>query len=171
MNPREEIKDIAPKLSQWKHPEGYTLPADYFVDLSDNVLLRAKEIENLEPYFNSLSDQVMNKIKEEEKGKVIPIRSYLKYVVAAAMLITVGTLLWSNQAKESTMPTYAMLETSEELDFIIDEIAMEDIFDSEFIDDESLDEILVYDLELIAVDDFAEEILYNASDDILEEFL
>ena len=38
MNPREEIKDLAPKLFEWKHSEGYKVPVDYFDNLYVSVM-------------------------------------------------------------------------------------------------------------------------------------
>ena len=171
MNPREEIKDIAPTLSEWKHSEGYTVPSNYFERLSYNVLEYVEETKKLEPYFQSLPNQVMSKVKQEEKGKVMPIRSYYKYGLAAAILIVAGTILWSTVIEETIAPTYSMIEYSEDLDYIINEISIEDIFDSEFIDDESLDEILVSGEEQYSADDSAEDVLFDADDELLEEFL
>lgn len=171
MNPREEIKDMALKLSQWKHNEGYTVPSSYFNNLSDNVIKRIEEGEKLEPYFQSLPDQVINKIKREEKVKVMSIRSYYKYGVAAAILIAAGTMLWSSLIEETITPAYSTIEGSEDLDYIVDEVSMEDIFDSEFIDDESLDEIFASGEEQIFTNESAEDLLFDADDELLEEFL
>lgn len=171
MNPREEIKDMAPELSHWKHNEGYTVPSSYFNNLSDNVIKRVEEGEKLEPYFQSLPDQVINKIKREEKVKVVSIRSYFKYGTAAAILIAAGTMLWSSLIEETITPTYSMIEDIEDLDYIIEEISMEDIFDSEFIDNESLDEIFASGEEQYSTDESAEDLLFDADDELLEEFL
>ena len=171
MNPREEIKKIAPTLSQWNHNEGYLVPSNYFDKLSNNVINRVEETEKLEPYFESLHDRVMNKVKEEEKRKVIPISSFYKYGIAAAILITAGTMLWTNLKEETIVPTYSMTENVEDLDYIVNEISMEDIFDSEFIDDESLDEIFGSGEDLISSDDSIEDLLFEGGDELLEELL
>ena len=94
MNPREEIKDLAPKLFDWRHSEGYKVPVDYFDNLYVSVMRHIQETEKLEPYFQSLPNQVMNKIKREEKVKAVSIKSYFKYSIAAAILISVGTMMW-----------------------------------------------------------------------------
>ena len=171
MNPREEIKNIAPTLSKWKHTEGYVVPADYFEKLSNNVINRVEETEKLESYFESLPNEVMNKVKHKEKRKVLPIRSFYKYGVAAAILITVGTVLWPSLMEETITPTYSMTENNEDLDFIVDEISMEDIFDSDFIDDESLDEIFAIGEDPISSDDSIKDLLFDGDDELLEELL
>lgn len=171
MNPREEIKDIAPTLSQWNHSEGYIVPSNYFENLSNDMMVRLETTEKLDPYFLSLPDQLMAKIKEEEKTKVMTFKSYYKYVIAAGLLIAAGTMLWTNLVEEIGGSAYSMIEDSEDLDYIIDELSMEDIFDVEFIDDESLEEILANGEEQYTTDDLAEDLLYDAKDELLEEFL
>ena len=171
MNPREEIKDIAPNLSQWKLSEGYSVPTDYFGSLNESIIERVDESEKLESYFTSLPDQVMQKIKQEEKSKVVSLGSYFKYGVAAALLLAVGSMIYSNLLEEAVLPSYSMIETSEDFNYIIDEISLEDIFDSEFIDDESLEELLVSGEDEFSADDLAEEFIFDADDETLEEFL
>lgn len=171
MSPREEIKDVAPKLSEWKHSEGYKVPLDYFDNLPACVMKHIQETEKLEPYFQSLPDQVMNKIKREEKVKVVSIRSYFKYGIAASILISIGTMVWSSLLEETTTPTYSMIESSEDYNYIVEELSMEDIFDSEFIDDESLDEIFASEETQYSADESAEDLLFDADDELLEEFL
>jgi len=171
MNPREEIKDLAPKLSEWKHSEGFKVPVDYFDNLSVSVMKHMQETEKLEPYFQSLPDQVINKIKREEKVKVMSIRSYFKYSIAAVILISVGTMMWSSLLEESTTLNYSMIEGSEDYNYIVEELSMEDIFDSEFIDDESLDEIFASEEGQYSADESSEDLLFDVDDELLEEFL
>lgn len=171
MKPREEIKDIAPILSQWEHKEAYSVPIDYFANLPGSMIERVTQSKELEPYFMSLPDQVMNKIKQEDKGKVVSIRTYYKYVVAATLLLVVGTMVWSSMTADPAATTYAMFESNEDLEYIFDEIPLVDILDSEFVDDETFEEVLVNVEDQLYLDEIAEEILFYADDEILEEFL
>lgn len=170
MNPREEIKDIAPKLSLWKYKEGYTVPEGYFENLSDRMLDRVLEEEKLEPYFTSLPNEVMRKIKEEDKGKIISIRPFLKYVAAAVIMLSIGTLVWNN-LNDSEPDLLASIEDSEELDYIIESVSIEDIFDTDIFDDDILDEVLANEEYDIPLNDSAEDFLFDADDELLEEFL
>ena len=170
MSPREEIKDLAPKLFEWKHSEGYNVPVDYFDNLSVSVMKHIQETEKLELYFLSLPDQVMNKIRREEKGKAMSTKSYFKYSIAAVILISVGTMMWSSLLEEPTTSTYSMIEGSEDYNYIVEELSMEDIFDSEFIDDESLYEILASEKEQYFIDESSEDFLFDVDDELLEEF-
>ena len=170
MNPREEIKDIAPKLSLWKYKEGYTVPKGYFENLSDKMYERVLEEEKLEPYFTSLPNEVMRKIQEEDKGKVISIRPFFKYAIAAAFMFLIGTLVWTNlDGGEPDLLT--SIESSDDLDYIIESVSIEDIFDSEFFDNEILDEVLANEEYETQLNDSAEDFLFDADDELLEEFL
>lgn len=169
MNPREEIKDIAPELSRWTHEEGYEVPVDYFSSLSDIMVAKVEEKEKLKPYFDSLPDQIMSRVREEKQR--VSISRYYKYGVAAAILILVGNMLWSNFNNEIVAPTYSMMEYNEDLEYIVDEVSMEDIFDTEFIDDESLEEVLTSGVDPFYTDDSAEHLFLDADDELLEDFL
>ncbi len=171
MNPREEIKDIAPKLSLWKYGEGYKIPDGYFEGLSDRICERVEEDEKLDKYFSALPDEVMQKIKQEQKGKVMSIRPFLKYAVAAAFFMIMGTLVWNNVDSEFASDQTVSLEDSEELNYIIEAISLEDIFDTEFIDDETFEEILVNEDDEFIFNNSTEELLYEVDDELLEEFL
>lgn len=175
MNPREEIKEIANTLSQWKHDEGYVIPEGYFNNVSNLVMDRVAEEEKLEPYFEALPDRVMDRIKQEEDNsnhsKTINIKPLYKYLVAAAMLMVAGTLIWSNQEVQPVAPVYSMNEYTQDLEYIEEEMSLEEILDSEFIEDELLDEILVSGEEYYSADESAEDILYEVGDELLEEFL
>ena len=170
MNPREEIKDLAPKLFDWRHSEGYKVPVDYFDNLYVSVMRHMQETEKLEPYFQSLSNQVMLKIKREEKVKAVSIKSYFKYSIAAAILISAGIMMWSSLLEELTISTYSMIEGSEDYNYIVQELSVEDIFDLEFIDDETLDEIFTSEEGQYFIDESSEDLLFNVDDELLEEF-
>jgi len=170
MNPREEIKDLAPKLFDWKHSEGYKVPVDYFDNLYVSVMRHTQETEKLEPYFQSLPNQVMNKIKREEKVKAVSIKSYFKYSIAAAILISAGTMMWSSLLEEFTISTYSIIEGSEDYNYVVQELSVEDIFDLEFIDDETLDEIFTSEEGQYFIDESSEDLLFDVDDELLEEF-
>ena len=170
MNPREEIKDLAPKLFDWRHSEGYKVPVDYFDNLYVSVMRHMQETEKLEPYFQSLSNQVMLKIKREEKVKAVSIKSYFKYSIAAAILISAGIMMWSSLLEELTISTYSMIEGSEDYNYIVQELSVEDIFDLEFIDDETLDEIFTSEEGQYFIDESSEDLLFDVDDELLEEF-
>ncbi len=170
MNPREEIKDLAPKLFDWRHSEGYKVPVDYFDNLYVSVMRHIQETEKLEPYFQSLPNQVMLKIKREEKVKAVSIKSYFKYSIAAAILISAGIMMWSSLLEELTISTYSMIEGSEDYNYIVQELSVEDIFDLEFIDDETLDEIFTSEEGQYFIDESSEDLLFNVDDELLEEF-
>lgn len=176
MDPREEIKDIAPTLSQWQHEEGYTVPSGYFDQLSDAVLSRVHEGDKMDLYFNSLPDRVMNKIDQEENrskenvSKVLPIRAFYKYAVAAALLIAVGTMVWTTTSDDITPDTYVMSVETEELNYILDNVSLDDFLTSDIIEDEVFEALLVSDVEY--EEESIDALFYNISDDdILEEFL
>ncbi len=171
MNPREEIKVIAPTLSRWKISDRSTVPSDYFDTLADKVLESVEVAEKMEEYFQSLPDQVIHKIKQEETTNVNPILSYYKYVIAASIFIAVGTILWSSLTNETVSPSYSMIEIGEDLDYIIDEISVEDIFDFEFIDDKTFEEVLVSEDGQFSEEDLVDDLLFDVDDEILEEFL
>ncbi len=170
MNSREEIKDLAPKLYDWKHSEGYKVPVDYFDNLSVSVMKHMQETEKLEPYFQSLPNQVMNKIKCEEKVNAVSIKSYFKYSIAAAILISVGTMMWPSLLEDSTILNDSMIEDNEDYNYVVQELSVEDIFDLEFIDDETLDEIFASEEGQYFIDESSEDLLFDVDDELLEEF-
>lgn len=171
MDPKEEIKDIAPKLSLWKYKEGFQVPEGYFENLSNSVQVKIEERQNLDPYFDSLPDQVMNRIEQENSKKIISIQTYLKYAVAALFFVSIGTLLWNNIQEDITTPSLAIIEDTEEIDYIIESISIEDIFNTEFIDDADLDEIFANEDDDLFLIESVEEVLHDAEDALLEEFL
>lgn len=172
MEHRNEIKDIAPTLSKWNQKEGYTIPKDYFDGLSDNILNRANEEGNLEPYFSSLPDQVMDKLKKEESTKVITIRSWYRYGAVAALLIAVGSIIWSYNSDDTHLETYAVSTEAEELEYILDNVTIDEFLNSDIIDDATFEELLVSGEENAIVIESIEDLFYTYDDDeLLEEFL
>ena len=142
----------------------------YFDNLYVSVMRHMQETEKLEPYFQSLPNQVMNKIKREEKVKAVSIKSYFKYSIAAAILISAGTMMWSSLLGELTISTYSMVEGSEDYNYVVQELSVEDIFDLEFIDDETLDEIFTSEEGQYFIDESSEDLLFDVDDELLEEF-
>jgi hypothetical protein len=129
-----------------------------------------QETEKLEPYFQSLPNQVMNKIKREEKVKAVSIKSYFKYSIAAAILISVGTMMWPSLLEDSTILNDSMIEDNEDYNYVVQELSVEDIFDLEFIDDETLDEIFASEEGQYFIDESSEDLLFDVDDELLEEF-
>ena len=112
----EELANLSPFLSTIKREMPFSVPQNYFEELSDNVLQSAKaidfvndEMENLSPlmkslkdknvyttpldYFENFSGSVLSKIKNEpKKAKVISIGSRKTWLRIAAAAIIVGII-------------------------------------------------------------------------------
>jgi hypothetical protein len=100
----------------------------------------------------------------------VSIKSYFKYSIAAAILISAGTMMWSSLLGELTISTYSMVEGSEDYNYVVQELSVEDIFDLEFIDDETLDEIFTSEEGQYFIDESSEDLLFDVDDELLEEF-
>jgi hypothetical protein len=112
----EELAGLSPFLSTIKREMPFSVPQNYFEELSDNVLQSAKAIdfvndkaENIPAllkglkdknvyttpldYFENFSDSVLSKIKNEpKKAKVISIGSRKTWLRVAAAAIVVGLI-------------------------------------------------------------------------------
>jgi hypothetical protein len=112
----EELAGLSPFLSTIKREMPFSVPQNYFEELSDNALQSAKaidfvndEAENIPAllkglkdknvyttplgYFENFSDSVLSKIKNEpKKAKVISIGSRKTWLRVAAAAIVVGLI-------------------------------------------------------------------------------
>lgn len=112
----EELANLSPFLSTIKKEMPFSVPQNYFEELSDNVLQSAKaidfvndEAENIPAilkglkdknvyttplgYFENFSDSVLSKINHEpKKAKVISIGSRKTWLSVAAAAIVVGII-------------------------------------------------------------------------------
>ena len=63
-----------------------------------------------------------------------------------------------------------MIEDNEDYNYVVQELSVEDIFDLEFIDDETLDEIFTSEEGQYFIDESSEDLLFDVDDELLEEF-
>lgn len=171
MDPKQELKKIAPNLAQLDQTKGYRVPHDYFANLSDKLMDRVYEEERLQPYFANLSDQVLDKINKEKATNIVSIRSFFRYAIAAVFLLTMGSLLWMNTANDFDQPIYASIEETDDLDFILDNVSLEEILSSEQIEDDVFEEIFASEDIYIYSEESLGNLFYETNDDdLLEEF-
>ena len=78
--------------------------------------------------------------------------------------------MWSSLLEEFTISTYSIIEGSEDYNYVVQELSVEDIFDLEFIDDETLDEIFASEEGQYFIDESSEDLLFDVDDELLEEF-
>ena len=78
--------------------------------------------------------------------------------------------MWSSLLEEFTISTYSIIEGSEDYNYVVQELSVEDIFDLEFIDDETLDEIFTSEEGQYFIDESSEDLLFDVDDELLEEF-
>ncbi|MFK5879423.1 MAG: hypothetical protein QM478_07990 [Flavobacteriaceae bacterium] len=114
---REELKNIAPKLSELKSIKtGFEVPNGYFDSLEDKVMskLITEDTNDIpEGYFDTIEDRVFEKIKNEET-KVISLKSrFVKIAapmaIAASILLLIALQLFNTNQED----LFANLETSE----------------------------------------------------------
>ena len=116
---QEELKNIAPKLSELKSLKtGFVVPNEYFESFENKLIskihLGIKNTNDIpEGYFDTIEDRVFEKIKKEE-SKVISLKSrFVKIaapIVVAASILLLITLQLFNRNQEDL---FANLETSE----------------------------------------------------------
>jgi len=175
MDYKEELQDIAPTLAQWSEKEGYIVPTGYFESLADTVIARSSEQNDMQSYFDELPNQVWDRIQQEGKEvkSTVSIRSFYRYGAAAAVLIAIGSFVWSYMAdnEEVLSPAYATTAEAEEFDYILNYVSLAEILDADILDDEILEDILALE-QTTEYEDDIDEYLYDINDDeILEEFL
>lgn len=113
----EELKNIAPKLSELKSMKtGFEVPHDYFESIEERVIskLKTEDINDIpESYFETIEDRVFEKIKNEAP-KVISLKSRFTKIVTpiaiAASILLLITLQLFNSSQEDV---FANLDTSE----------------------------------------------------------
>jgi adenylate kinase len=109
---QEELESISPLLADIDKTPSFSIPAGYFEQLSTQVLQKIsvqEELESISPllaeipkafplsvpagYFDQLTGNVLAAVKPT---KVIPMRRYLKWAIAACLLATIsaGTLFF-----------------------------------------------------------------------------
>lgn len=134
----EELESLSPFLSKLNKKTPFSLPDNYFKELADNAMAGAKavefvndELENLPlvlselknknvyeipaGYFENFSATVLNKIKTQQRAKVISINkktNWLKYTAAAAVIGFIATtaVLIFNNKKPGTLYSYAKID-------------------------------------------------------------
>ena len=122
----EELSMLSPLLSKAGKKNPYTVPEDFFNELSENMISGMKavsfvkdELETLHPlmsdlrnkntytvpdgYFDQLPQMILHRVKKQEPAKVVSLKqnkSWLKYAVAAAVtgvVFTIGILTFNNK--------------------------------------------------------------------------
>ncbi|MFN8295491.1 MAG: hypothetical protein U0T69_04810 [Chitinophagales bacterium] len=121
-----ELKEISPLLLQIKENEKpLVIPADYFLQLADNLMLEIKSESDLlasikkektevpENYFDTFGDTIISKIKEQEtiieRGKIIElpkqehkIFTLFKRVALAASIVV--AVIFVKQVQQPDLP-------------------------------------------------------------------
>ncbi|MUH37796.1 hypothetical protein D9O36_18240 [Zobellia amurskyensis] len=148
------------KKNPFKAPEGYFEEFDkkLFEKLSSegSVIPKKEGFKLPDGYFDSLSDKLQHKLKEEQQGKVIPLKSYKKYyyaVAAVAAILVVALTLNLNKTNEIGFDDLAQSDieyyfdqneldlTSYELAEVVpvNELEITDMFDSNFSEENVLE--------------------------------
>ena len=117
---KEELESLSPLLNSLSKQLPFDLPENYFEDLSEQALVGVKaiefvneELENLSPlmsslkskplykvpsgYFGTLPEKILNKVKNQQSGKLIsinPARRIMKYAVAAMVVGVIAIGSW-----------------------------------------------------------------------------
>ena len=79
-------------------------------------------------------------------------------------------MMWPSLLEDSTILNDSMIEDNEDYNYVVQELSVEDIFDLEFIDDETLDEIFASEEGQYFIDESSEDLLFDVDDEFLEEF-
>ena len=82
---QDELRSIAPKLSEIERKEAFSVPDDYFVDLS-----------------NRINDRIISGNKEKIKTNHAPGLRYLYAAVFSALILAV-TFIYMNREKNNTV--------------------------------------------------------------------
>ncbi|MXV50841.1 hypothetical protein GS399_07630 [Pedobacter sp. HMF7647] len=85
--------------------EAFEIPADYFEGLTENINSRILLEQNLaqpglavpENYFEDLSSRIIAKTKPAKIRRINPLRSWISYAAAAAVLVAVTTGILINK--------------------------------------------------------------------------
>ncbi len=133
---KDEIKEIAPRLLAVGNKNPYTVPPNYFENLTLDTTGTNQSVPK--DYFDGLTEKVMSEVKTEKQAKVFSLN--IKKWVAAASIIGIGlvsyiTMTTSDQS--ITSDTYAAdIELEEALEYLIenDEINISDAIDLTQID-------------------------------------
>ena len=152
-NIRDELKGIAPNLSQMKGTEGYSVPPVYFRELQNKVL-----------------DQLQNEKQEQRAGNWLSelIRNYLnpRYALALATLVIVvvtavvlsedndTALLASISSEEAYAYVYGHIGDYETMDLY----TLAYVEDADFFIDEFSDEEINYAIDVLLEDIDAESL-------------
>lgn len=170
MKLREEIKDIAPTLAHWDQEEYQKVPAGYFDTLPDQVMDRIQQEEDLKPYFQSLPQQVMSKLQATSRPKV-SIYKMLSVAAVFVLLIT-ATILFQSKNDSATQELY--VSHDETFEYLLDEIEsieIEDLLETNIITEQNISDLLSANSELNISDQSMQIIISELNDDQLYDLL
>lgn len=156
-NVHEELKDIAPGLSQMKSSEGYSVPPVYFKELQAKVMGQIHAEQHEEPAGNWLTDM----LRQYFTPRYAFAMATVTMVIVAALVFRNGgndtsvlasitsedayEYVYGNISEYETMDLYSLAER-ENADYVLDvfsdgelDIAIDALLDD--IDTESLEEL------------------------------
>jgi hypothetical protein len=155
-NVHDELKNIAPELSQMRSAEGYSVPPVYFKELQDKVLGRIQNEPQKEPVGYWLRDLVQHYFKPRY---ALAMATVLIIIVAAvvfkggdeaSLLASISSedayeYVYGHITEYETMDLYTLADI-EDADFLLDGFSDEELNDAidallDDIDTESLEEL------------------------------
>lgn len=173
-----EIKEIAPTLASLEKKNPFIVPQGYFLSLENKTLDALGEkpiIGNTPPegYFDSLSDQVLERVAREEKTKVIPFykRSWLN--IAASFIIVAGAIYLMNSHPtgiENTTEFAMDIEADEALDYLVEsgDLNLSDLLSLDIDEYDLANETSNFEIiEEADLDDFLNELDLDDLEDLL----
>jgi hypothetical protein len=136
LDPKQELEGLSTLLSGISKQVPYEVPKNYFVDLSDQVVVGAKaiefvneELENLSPlmyslkeknvyevpegYFESLAQNILVEAKKQQPAKLIalrPMRKIMRFAVAAVLVGVMAIGGWFNLKPPTNNDAVAKIE-------------------------------------------------------------
>jgi len=172
-----ELKDLSPLVAEIPRNNVLSVPEHYFDSLDAHILFKINDTYAGVPegYFERLPGEIMNRIRNEKRVKVISVKSvFLQYAVAAVFTGLIGLTLFSffNAREEKSTLLYA------EAKKIMNSGRYEEVFES--LPEEEIENYLSaqgHDVEAALVANAAynkelpDEIDYLLKENTLDEFL
>ena len=127
-NIHNEIKEIAPMLAGMDKKNPFVVPKGYFSSLENRTLDSLGKKSTLtnstpEGYFDTLTDQILERVSQEEKTKVIPLYKRTWLTIAASFILVAGAIYLMNTQSDGidNNPEYTLdIEADEALDYLVE---------------------------------------------------
>ncbi len=126
---KDEITDIAPKLSEIGNRNPYRVPVSYF----DELAIDLDTTQNVpEDYFTHLSDQVLSEVSAEKETKVFTINRRIWAAAASILLLCTVSFYTMTSTQPSENELFVLdVELDEAFEYLTigDDLYMYDVYE------------------------------------------